>query len=99
MQAALDALAREVEATPRLVLARRPSSLERLQAALDETAEAVGFAGQIVGPGRRRPARAAAFVLDWGDGRRPSIPTGRRRPRRRGPAKRRSPPKACTPNP
>jgi flagellar assembly protein FliH len=67
LQAALAALAREVEATPRLILRAPPELIERLQSALAETAEAIGYAGQIV-------ARAdaalplAGFVLDWGDG-------------------------------
>lgn len=66
--AALETLAREVEAQPRLTV-RVAAGLEgRVQAALDQTAEAIGFQGQIT-------ARAdaalplAAFVLDWGDGR------------------------------
>jgi flagellar assembly protein FliH len=67
LQAALAALAREVEATPKLTLRAPPALVERLQAALTETAEAIGYGGQIL-------ARAdaglplAAFVLDWGDG-------------------------------
>jgi flagellar assembly protein FliH len=67
LQAALVALAREVEATPRLTLRAPAALLERLQAALAETAEAIGYAGQIIA--RAEPALApAAFVLDWGDG-------------------------------
>lgn len=65
--AALETLAREVEAQPRLTV-RVAAGLEgRVQAALDQTAEAIGFQGRIT-------ARAdatlplAAFVLDWGDG-------------------------------
>lgn len=67
LQAALAALAREVEATPKLTLRAPPALLERLQAALTETAEAIGYGGQILAradPGLPR----AAFVLDWGDG-------------------------------
>lgn len=67
VSAALEALAREVEAQPRLTV-RVAAGLEgRVQAALDQTAAAIGFQGQIT-------ARAdaalplAAFVLDWGDG-------------------------------
>lgn len=65
--AALEALAREVEAQPRLVIRVAPGLEARVQAALDHTAESIGFAGRIT-------ARAdaalppAAFVLDWGDG-------------------------------
>jgi flagellar assembly protein FliH len=67
LQAALAALAREVEATPKLILRAAPALIERLQAALAETAEAVGYGGQIIA--RADPALPlAAFVLDWGDG-------------------------------
>ncbi|HZZ88058.1 MAG TPA: flagellar assembly protein FliH [Caulobacteraceae bacterium] len=67
LQAALASLAREVEATPRLTLRAQPALLERLQAALAQTAEAIGYPGQILA--RADPAMApAAFVLDWGDG-------------------------------
>jgi flagellar assembly protein FliH len=67
LQAALAALAREVEATPRLTLRAPAALLDRLQAALTETAEAIGYPGQILA--RAEPSLApAAFVLDWGDG-------------------------------
>ena len=67
LQDALAALAREVEATPKLILRAPPALLERLQAALAETAEAIGYGGQIIA--RADPGLArAAFVLDWGDG-------------------------------
>jgi flagellar assembly protein FliH len=67
LQAALAALAREVEATPRLTLRASPELVERLQAALSETAEAIGYPGQIIA--RADPGLAkAAFVLGWGDG-------------------------------
>ena len=67
-QAALQGLAREIEAAPKLAARTAPDMVERLQAALDETAQACGFPGQIVVKGD--PALpAAAFVLDWGDGR------------------------------
>ncbi|MFI4974448.1 MAG: flagellar assembly protein FliH [Caulobacterales bacterium] len=68
LQAALAALAREVESTPRLVLHAAPDLLERLQAALEETAQAIGFPGQIIAKADPAAPRAA-FVLDWGDGR------------------------------
>jgi flagellar assembly protein FliH len=67
-QAALAALAREIEAVPRLVVLAAPEVLDAVHAALEATASAVGFPGQIVAkadPGLSR----AAFVLDWGDGR------------------------------
>jgi len=67
LQAALAALAREVESTPRLTLRAPAALLERLQSALTETAEAIGYSGQILA--RADPELpAAAFVLDWGDG-------------------------------
>ena len=67
LQAALAALAREVESTPRLTLRAPAALLERLQAALTETAEAIGYPGQILA--RADPGLPpAAFVLDWGDG-------------------------------
>jgi flagellar assembly protein FliH len=67
LQAALAALAREVEASPKLILRAPPALVEQLQAALGETAEAIGYGGQILA--RADPSIAkAAFVLDWGDG-------------------------------
>jgi len=66
--AALVALAREVEAQPRITVRVSADLVERTQAALEETAHAIGFPGQIA-------ARAdsnmppAAFTFDWGDGR------------------------------
>jgi flagellar assembly protein FliH len=67
LQAALEALAREVEATPKLTLRVAPALKERLQAALAETAESIGYAGQIIA--RDDPdLPPAAFVLEWGDG-------------------------------
>jgi flagellar assembly protein FliH len=67
LQAALAALAREVEATPKLTLRAPPALLERLRAAFAETAEAIGYPGQIVA---RADAGLApgAFAFDWGDG-------------------------------
>jgi flagellar assembly protein FliH len=67
-QAALLSLAREIESAPRLAVRATPDMVERLQAALDQTAQACGFPGQILV--KADPALpAAAFVLDWGDGR------------------------------
>jgi flagellar assembly protein FliH len=66
--AALLALAREVEATPRLMVRAAPDQVERTQAALDETSQACGFPGQIIVKADPAMPRAA-FVLDWGDGR------------------------------
>jgi flagellar assembly protein FliH len=66
-QAALESLAREIESAPRLAVRTSAEMVERLQAALDRTALACGFPGQVVV--KADPAMAAAaFVLDWGDG-------------------------------
>jgi flagellar assembly protein FliH len=67
-EAALDALSREVEAAPRLMVFAAPADAPRLERALGEAAARAGFAGQIVlkpEPGRAR----AAFLFDWGEGR------------------------------
>ena len=67
MDAAIDALAREVEAVPRLVARVSDGAQERVQAALAEAAASAGYPGQIVA--RTDPnLHGAAFVLDWGDG-------------------------------
>jgi len=67
LQAALAALSREVEASPKLILKVAPDMLERLQAALQHTAESIGYGGQIIA--KADPdLPPAAFVLDWGDG-------------------------------
>jgi flagellar assembly protein FliH len=66
--AALDALSREIEQAPRLILRTRPDLLERIAAAVQATADNIGFSGQITA--KADPALpAAAFQLDWGDGR------------------------------
>jgi flagellar assembly protein FliH len=73
-QAALASLAREIESAPRLAVRATPDMVERLQVALDQTAQACGFPGQILV--KADPALpAAAFVLDWGDGRAAFDPT------------------------
>lgn len=67
-QAALDAMAREIEATPKLIVFASPDDPAKLEAALNEAASRAGLTGQIVlkaEPGRAR----AAFVFDWGEGR------------------------------
>jgi flagellar assembly protein FliH len=65
--AALDALAREVEAVPRLVARCAEDQVEAIAAALESAAQSAGYPGQIVV--RADPALPlAAFVLDWGDG-------------------------------
>ena len=66
--AALVALAREIEAQPRVTVRVSADLVERTQQTLDETAHAIGFPGQIVAraDGDMPPA---AFTFDWGDGR------------------------------
>ena len=65
--AALDQLAREIEAVPKLIVRANPDHLQAMQAALDEAAASAGYPGQILV--RADPALPlAAFVLDWGDG-------------------------------
>jgi flagellar assembly protein FliH len=67
LDAALQALLREVEAAPKLILRCAPDRLEAMQAALNQAAASSGYPGQIVA--RDDPALPrAAFVLDWGDG-------------------------------
>jgi len=66
--AALAAMAREMETTPRLAVRTSADLAERLQAALEQTAQRCGYAGQIVVRGDPGLPKAA-FVLDWGDGR------------------------------
>lgn len=65
--AALDQLAREIEAVPKLIVRASPDHLDAMQAALDGAAASASYPGQIVV--RADPALPlAAFVLDWGDG-------------------------------
>jgi flagellar assembly protein FliH len=75
LEAALQALAREVDAAPRLVVRCQAADPARLQADLARTAEAAGYPGVVslkVEPG----PPSAAFVLDWGEGRATFDPTG-----------------------
>ncbi len=66
--AALEALAREVEASPRLLVKVAPEAQDRVQSALDGMASSLGHGGRI--EARAEPGMTlAAFVLDWGDGR------------------------------
>ena len=67
VQAAFEALAREIDAAPRLVVAAAPQLAEALQGLLDETAKKVGYEGAI----QVRADLAMgqhAFTLDFGDG-------------------------------
>lgn len=66
--AALDALGREIEVQPRLVVRCAPAGADRLAAALDQAADAAGYPGQLVVKADPALPRAA-FQFDWGDGR------------------------------
>ncbi len=66
-QAALDALAREIEAQPRLVVTAEPALAEHLQGALDEVARNLGFEGALVIKADDSFG-THAFTLDFGDG-------------------------------
>ena len=67
VRAALEALAREIEAQPRLVVTADAALADGLKAVLDETARAVGFEGAImVKTDAGFPPHA--FTLDFGDG-------------------------------
>jgi flagellar assembly protein FliH len=96
-QAALDSLAREIEAQPRLTVSADPAIVETLQATLEEAARNLGFEGAIVVRPDGDYGRHA-FTLDFGDGQAAFDPeaAAERVPR---PWRRRSPPRACTPNP
>jgi len=73
--AALEALAREVEAQPRIFVRVSPELEERTQQALENVAVQIGFQGQIVA--RADGAMApAAFTFDWGEGRAAFDPEG-----------------------
>ena len=67
VQAALETLAREIDAQPRLVVSCDPQLAESLQGVLEETARGLGFEGAVV----VKPDGAFgrnAFTLDFGDG-------------------------------
>ncbi len=66
VQAALAALAREIEASPRLIVSVAPELADGLAAVLNETAQAVGYGGAI--QIRANGAGPHAFTLDFGDG-------------------------------
>jgi flagellar assembly protein FliH len=67
VRAALEALAREIEAAPRLVVTAEPGLADGLQKVLEEAATASGYQGSIlVRADQALPAHA--FTLDFGDG-------------------------------
>ncbi len=67
VQAALEALAREIDAQPRLVVSADPALAAALTGVLEETARGLGFEGAVVikADGAFGPN---AFTLDFGDG-------------------------------
>lgn len=67
LQAALTALAQEIEAAPRLVVTAEPALADQLRPLLDSLAQDLGFAGAIqLKAEAGLPAHA--FNLDFGDG-------------------------------
>jgi len=65
--AALTELAREIEAAPRLTVKVASDLVDRVQSALSEIAQGIGFAGALVVTGDVTMP-PAAFTLEWGDG-------------------------------
>jgi flagellar assembly protein FliH len=66
-RAALDALAREIEAAPKLVISLPAETAESTGELLRQAAETASYSGQITV--RADPSLpTAAFVFDWGDG-------------------------------
>jgi flagellar assembly protein FliH len=66
-RAALESLAREIEAAPRLVVTAEPELADGRQAVLEDAAAASGYQGAITVRADAGLA-AHAFVLDFGDG-------------------------------
>ncbi len=72
--AALAAMAREIEAVPRLMIRSGAADPARLEAALHKAADAAGYKGHLVF--KAEPGMSTgAFVFDWGDGRAAFDPT------------------------
>jgi len=66
LEAAMEALAREFQDTPRLTL-RTPLAPEAIMDTIEEIAVDIGYPGHVVV--RQDPtAPAASFTLEWGDG-------------------------------
>lgn len=65
--AALEALAREIDAQPRLVVTADPGLAQMLQSTLDAAARGLGFEGAVVVKGDATFG-PHAFTLDFGDG-------------------------------
>ena len=67
-EAALEALAQEVSASPRLVISAHPGQADRLRAALEQQADRIGYPGAVVFKAEPRLS-PCGFSFDWGDGR------------------------------
>jgi flagellar assembly protein FliH len=67
VRAALEALAREIETSPRLMVTAAPELAEGLQALLAETAQGIGYVGAIQ-VRAQAGMTTGAFTLDFGDG-------------------------------
>jgi flagellar assembly protein FliH len=66
--AALEALGREIEAQPRLIVRTGLGQAENLSQILSKAAEAAGFTGQVMVKTDSN-LQPAAFSFDWGEGR------------------------------
>lgn len=75
LEAAVQALAREVDAVPRLVVRCATADPARLEADLARAADAAGYPGQVTLKAEPGPP-SAAFILDWGEGRATFDPAG-----------------------
>jgi flagellar assembly protein FliH len=67
VQAALEALAREIESAPRLIVTAAPDMAADLQTIVEETAHNLGFTGAVQVRADEAMGQAA-FSLDFGDG-------------------------------
>ncbi len=67
LKSAIDALSRELDSAPRLMVSVSPDMIDGLTQVLEDAAQAIGFAGAIqVRSDASLPL--AAFTLDFGDG-------------------------------
>jgi flagellar assembly protein FliH len=68
IKAALEALGREIESQPRLVI-RVSDPSDALRTAVETAVADAGFAGQVAFRADPEAGSAAAFVIEWSDGR------------------------------
>ena len=68
IQAALETLGREIEAQPRLVI-RIAEPSDKLRTAIETAVADAGFTGQVAFRADPEAGSAAAFVIEWSDGR------------------------------